>query len=154
MHLFLAESSIQLVPDGTLLLHLVLVGLMVFVLNRTLLKPINKVLSDREAEIKRGMSEAKTLSLEREEKIQHYKAALREARGEGYKLLEKERAQALSEKEANVRGAREQVAKKVTDALATTNSQKEQAKRELEVRATELSAKITTQILRSEGRPQ
>ena len=152
MHFFLAESSIQLVPDGTLLLHLVLVVLMVFVLNRTLLGPINKVLSDREAEIKRGMSEAKSLALEREEKLQHYKAALREARGEGYKLLEKERAQALREKEANVRAAREQVAKKVAEELAATSSQKEQAKRELEARATELSAKITTQILRAEGR--
>ena len=41
--MFLAEASIQLVPDATLLLHLVLVVVMVFVLNRTLLKPINDV---------------------------------------------------------------------------------------------------------------
>ena len=46
--MFLAETSIQLVPDGTLLLHLLMVGVMVAVLNRTLLKPINQILAERE----------------------------------------------------------------------------------------------------------
>ena len=41
--MFLAEASIQLVPDGTLLLHLLMVAVMVFILNRTLLKPINQI---------------------------------------------------------------------------------------------------------------
>ena len=41
--MILAETSIQLVPDGTLLLHLLMVAIMVFVLNRTLLKPINQI---------------------------------------------------------------------------------------------------------------
>jgi hypothetical protein len=40
--MFLAESTIQLVPDGTLLLHLLMVVVMVAVVNRTLLKPLTR----------------------------------------------------------------------------------------------------------------
>ena len=41
-------ESIQLIPDGTLLIHIVIIISMVFVLNRLLFKPINKILNDRE----------------------------------------------------------------------------------------------------------
>ena len=45
--MILLETSIQLVPDGTLLFHLFLVVVMVFVVNRTLLGPINRILAER-----------------------------------------------------------------------------------------------------------
>ena len=96
--MILAETSIQLVPDGTLLLHLLMVGIMVFVLNRTLLKPINQILAEREKQIAGRLKEAEALAAETQEKLAQYNDALREARADGYKLLEKERAQA-SERE-------------------------------------------------------
>ena len=43
-----AENSIQLVPDGTLILHVIIILVMVFVLNATLYKPINRILEARE----------------------------------------------------------------------------------------------------------
>jgi F0F1-type ATP synthase membrane subunit b/b' len=43
-----AENSIQLVPDGTLILHVIIILVMVYVLNATLYKPINKILESRE----------------------------------------------------------------------------------------------------------
>src|SRR6266567_4307508 len=43
-----AENSIQLVPDGTLLLHVLIILIMVYVLNATLFKPINQILEARE----------------------------------------------------------------------------------------------------------
>jgi F0F1-type ATP synthase membrane subunit b/b' len=70
--MFLAETSIQLVPDGTLLLHLLMVAVMVFVLNRTLLKPINRILSEREKQITGRLKEAEALSAESEEKRHRY----------------------------------------------------------------------------------
>ena len=57
--MFLAESSIQLVPDGTLLLHLLFVGLMVAVLSRTLLRPINQILRERENRISTQLEQAR-----------------------------------------------------------------------------------------------
>ena len=81
--MFLAEASIQLVPDGTLLLHLLMIGVMVFVLNRTLLKPVNRILVEREKQVEGSIEEARLLSAESEEKLRQYHTTLREARGEG-----------------------------------------------------------------------
>jgi len=93
--MFLAETSIQLVPDATLLLHLLVIGIMVFVLNRTLLKPINRILAEREKLISGQLSEASAFKVETEEKLRKYNDTLHDARTEGYRLVEKERAAAL-----------------------------------------------------------
>ena len=77
--MFLAEASIQLVPDGTLLLHVLFIAVMVFVLNRTLLKPINQILAEREKQIGGRLSEAESLTAEADEKMRNYQSALREA---------------------------------------------------------------------------
>jgi len=70
--MFLAESSIQLVPDGTLLLHFLFVGLMVVVLSRTLLKPINVILREREEYVRGRKDKAKAMAAAREEMLQRY----------------------------------------------------------------------------------
>ncbi len=50
-----SDSAIQLVPDGTLLFHLALIVVMVVLLNVTLLKPINRILEERERRTKGRM---------------------------------------------------------------------------------------------------
>ena len=146
--MFLAESSIQLVPDGTLLLHLVIIVIMVAVLNRTLLKPINRILKEREALLSGRMSEAETLTTTREEKLHAYKSALREARSEGYQMLEKEKAEALRERELRLGRVRDDMTRLVASEVENTREQEEQAKRELESKASELSELIGSQVLR------
>jgi F0F1-type ATP synthase membrane subunit b/b' len=146
--MFLAETSIQLVPDGTLLLHLLMVAVMVFVLNRTLLKPINQILSEREKQITGRLREAEALSAESEEKRKQYNSALREARAEGYRLLEKERAAALKEKDEKVRQYREQMSKTVAAQLEMTRQQEQRVREELESQAAVVGDMISSQILR------
>ena len=146
--MFLAEASIQLVPDGTLLLHLLMVGVMVFILNRTLLKPINKILAERERQIEGRIKEAQLLAAETEEKLKRYNTTLREARAEGYRLLEKERASALKEKDEQVRQYREQVSKTVAAQLETTRQQEQRVREELESQAATIGDLISAQILR------
>ena len=146
--MFLAETSIQLVPDGTLLLHLLMVAVMVFVLNRTLLKPINRILSEREKQISGRLKEAEALSAETEEKLKQYTSALREARAEGYRLLEKERAAAIKDKDEKVRQYREQMSKTVASQLETTRQQEQKVREELESQAAVVGDMISSQILR------
>jgi F-type H+-transporting ATPase subunit b len=150
--MFLAEASIQLVPDGTLLLHLAMVAIMVFVLNRTLLKPINKILAERERQIEGRIKEAQTLVAETEEKLRTYNAALREARSEGYRLLEKERAAALKEKDEQVRQYREQISQAVATELQSTRQQEQKVREELESQAATIGDLISSQILRRPAR--
>jgi len=146
--MFLAETSIQLVPDGTLLLHLLMVAVMVFILNRTLLKPINEILSEREKQISGRLKEAEALIAEAEEKLKQHNAALREARAEGYRLLEKERAAAIKDKDEKVRQYREQMSKTVAAQLATTRQQEQKVREELESQAAVVGDMISAQILR------
>jgi F-type H+-transporting ATPase subunit b len=146
--MFLAEASIQLVPDGTLLLHLVAIFLMVFILNRTLLKPINRILAEREKQIGGRLSEAQMLSAEAEEKTRQYQSALREARSDGYRLLEKERAAGLKQKDEKVRQHREQLSQTVAKELETIQKQQEKVRAELEQQADSMGVLISSQILR------
>ena len=50
-----AEGSIQLVPDGTILLHIVFVLIMVAILNRVLFRPVAQVISEREGRNKANL---------------------------------------------------------------------------------------------------
>jgi F-type H+-transporting ATPase subunit b len=146
--MFLAESSIQLVPDGTLLLHLLMIGIMVAVLNRTLLRPVNEILREREKQITGRLNEAETLTAEAEAKLKKYDTALREARAEGYRLLEKERAGALKEKDEKVRQYREELSSSVAQQIEATRRQEEQVRSELEAQAATVGGLISSRILR------
>ncbi|HET9785935.1 MAG TPA: ATP synthase F0 subunit B [Pyrinomonadaceae bacterium] len=146
--MFLAEASIQLVPDGTLLLHLLFIAVMVFVLNRTLLKPINQILAEREKQIGGRLREAQTLSAEAEDKIKQYQAALREARADGYRLLEKERAAGLKQKDEEVRLHREQLSQSVKKEIESIQEQQDKVRSELETQADSMGVLISSQILR------
>lgn len=146
--MFLAETSIQLVPDGTLLLHLLMVVVMVAVLNRTLLKPINQILAEREKQITGRLKEAEAMAAETQEKLKKYNDALRDARADGYKLLEKERAQGLKEKEEKLRQYREQMSREVATQLETTRKQEQAVKGELDAQAATIGDLISSQILR------
>jgi F0F1-type ATP synthase membrane subunit b/b' len=146
--MILAEASIQLVPDGTLLLHLLLVVVMVFVLNRTLLKPINDILSEREKQITGRLREAEAMAAESEEKLKKYNDTLREARASGYRLLEKERAEGLKEKEQQLRQHRDELSKKVSSQVDQIRKQEQAVKGELEAQAATIGNLISSQILR------
>ena len=144
----LLEASIQLVPDGTLLLHLLMVAFMVFILNRTLLKPINQILAEREKQVQGRRKEAELLAAETEQKLKKYNEALHAARVEGYKLLEKERAEALKEKDEKVRLYREQTSREVAAQVDNIKQQEQSVKQELETQAASISSLISAQVLR------
>ena len=150
--MILLETSIQLVPDGTLLLHLLMVGVMVFVLNRTLLKPINQILAEREKQIAGRLKEAEALATETQEKLARYNEALREARADGYRLLEKERAQAMKEKDEKLRHYREEMSREVATQVEATRKQEQSVKGELDAQAATIGNLISSQILRRPAR--
>src|SRR5918998_2329593 len=106
--LALAES-IQLVPDGTIFLHIAIIIAMVFVLNRILFKPINKILSDRERLTTGSSTEAHGILRRVEENLSTYERTLKEARAESYRLLEDERTKAIGERQSLMRSLREEV---------------------------------------------
>ncbi len=144
----LLEAQIQLVPDGTLLLHLLMVAIMVFILNRTLLRPMNRILAERERQIQGRLKEAQALAAETEQKRKKYNDALHAARVDGYKLLEKERTDGLKEKDEKVRLHREQMSREVAAQIDNIKRQEQSVKQELEAQAASISGLISDQVLR------
>src|SRR4029079_13513684 len=94
-----AENSIQLVPDGTLLLHVLIILVMVYVLNATLFKPINKILENREKRTRGRLTEAQEIMGNVGERVTEYERALRAARTEAYAYTEHERSGAMQDRQ-------------------------------------------------------
>lgn len=143
----LAENSIQLVPDGTLFLHIAIILLMVFVLNATLFKPINRILEKRERRTRGRSGEAQDILQRVEENVTRYERTLREARAEGYRLLEQERASAINERQARLSAVRDEISQSIAGEKAAIHGQVEEARATLEQEARRLAADIGAQIL-------
>jgi F-type H+-transporting ATPase subunit b len=142
-----AENTIQLVPDGTLLFHFALIIVMVVILNLTLLKPINKVLEERERRAGGKLSEAKEILLNAEEKARLWETGLRGARTDAYRSLEKDRAEALREREQRLVQVKAELTELVAKQKSEILQQEKQAQAELEAEAKRLADLIGTRVL-------
>jgi len=80
MFLLAFAESIQLFPDGTLFIHIALILLMIWVLNRTFFRPINRVLESREKHKGSHGSEAEAILSDVNEKQAKYNQELLDAR--------------------------------------------------------------------------
>lgn len=143
----LAENSIQLVPDGTLILHVIIILVMVYVLNATLYKPINQILESREKRTRGRVSEAQQVTQSLNEKLSDYERSLRQARAEAYALAEAERAEAMKERQQKVNELRSQLAESIGQEKAALHQQTEQARATLEVEAREIAREIGNRVL-------
>lgn len=145
---FAESSAIQLVPDGTILIHIALILIMIWVLNRTFFRPINRVIAAREKNKGGRFGEAEEILRQVAEKNARFENVLREARLEGYNKIETERGAALTEKQAKVETVKAEVEQKVVvekDALAR---QAEEARRQIAAEARVLAEKISSNILK------
>jgi F-type H+-transporting ATPase subunit b len=128
-----AENSIQLVPDGTLLLHVLIILVMVYVLNATLFRPINLILENREKRTRGRLTEAQEILGNVSGKLAEYERALRAARTESYAFTEHERAGAMQDRQKELDEMRAKLA-------ASTASEKEAIQRQAEAARTTLDA--------------
>jgi F-type H+-transporting ATPase subunit b len=148
MTLFLAlAESIQLVPDGTLFLHIVIIIAMVFILNRALYRPISKVLSERDRHTKGSSIEAQGIMQRVDENLTNYERTLREARAESYRMLEEQRAQAVRERQNKLNLVREEVDQSVGHEKSVIQAHVAEARTTLESEARQMAAGIRDHIL-------
>lgn len=140
-------DSIQLVPDGTLFLHIAIILVMIFVLNRTLFKPINKILEERERRTRGRSGEAHEILQRVESSLSQYERTLREARAEGYRLLEQQRAEAIRTRQQRLGGVREETERLIEGEKEALKAQAAEARTSLEGEARQMAASISSQIL-------
>jgi F-type H+-transporting ATPase subunit b len=142
------SESIQLVPDGTLVIHIAIVITMVFVLNRFLFKPVSRVLGEREARTHGRVSEARETIRRVTESLSRYESSLRQARAEGYSLLEQQQSEAYSERQRKLASMRKEVEGEIEEQKREIRSQADVARATLEDEAMRVAADISSQILR------
>lgn len=142
-----AENSIQLVPDGTLFLHIAIILVMVFVLDHTLFKPINRILAEREKRTRGRSGEARDILLRVEESTANYERTLREARSEGYRLMEQVREEAMRERQNVLDGIREEVDRSIMEQKKALLAQTEEARAALGRDALRMGKEIGERIL-------
>ena len=148
MVLLAFAESIQLFPDGTLFIHIALVLIMIWVLNRTFFKPINRVIESRE-KFKGGRNvEADEILASAAEKQGRYTAEMLEARTKGYQLVEGERSQAIAAKADIVGTAKTETAAAFDSERQALISQAEQARAEIAREAEVMAERISSTILK------
>ncbi|HLA09253.1 MAG TPA: hypothetical protein VJ023_01450 [Pyrinomonadaceae bacterium] len=143
----LADNSIQLVPDGTLVIHVLIVVAMIAILNRTLFKPVNRILADREMATEGSVAEAASVVSRVKDKVRDYERRLREARAAGYQLLEQEKVQVLRDRERKVQGLRNEMGAWVAGQKAELQAQAEIARRDLNQKTQGLGFYIASRVL-------
>ncbi|MBK8813443.1 MAG: hypothetical protein IPN69_22325 [Acidobacteria bacterium] len=146
---FAEGSSIQLVPDGTLLIHVALILIMIWILNRTFFRPINRIIESREKN-KGGRSvEAEEIMRDVEGKREMYNLAMLDARTKGYEIIEKERTKALKKKEEKVTAVKESVAVAFAEESAELEKQTAEARETIKSEAEKLADRISANILKA-----
>lgn len=146
----LAENSIQLVPDGTLLIHVAAIVVMVYILNATLFKPINTLLAEREKRGKGRFAEAGQTLKEVDRKLAAYEQSLRSARADAYQLMEAEHAAVREERERTLDRIRKELSAATGKQKQELDRQANEARTTLQANASQFAQKIGTRIL---GRP-
>lgn len=145
----LFAESIQLFPDGTLFIHIALILLMIWVLNRTLFRPINRVLAAREAAKGGAGGAAGEMLRDVDSKQARYNDALLDARSEGYSLIEKEQANAAARREALLNEANAAAAAKLTAGRSQITKQSGEARESIAQNAEAMAEQISSSILKN-----
>ena len=140
-------ESIQLVPDGTIVLHIAIIITMVFVLNKLLFKPINNILEERERRTRGRSGEARETIKRVEENLANYENSLRKARAEGYRLLEQNQAEAFGARQQKIGLVRQEVERQIEEEKGSIRAQADEARATLEGEAARIATGISSQIL-------
>jgi F-type H+-transporting ATPase subunit b len=117
------------------------------ILSRFFFGPLTAVLKKREEETQGAMARAREQAAAAEEKARQYEAAFQAARQETYRRGEAAGRSILEDREATLKGARQQSEALVSEAQASLAAEVVQRKKELESACQSLGQEIAEMIL-------
>jgi F-type H+-transporting ATPase subunit b len=133
--------------DGSFLFIFLLVICLIFILNATLFRPLNRVLDERERLTGGRMGEARRMLGQYEERVRRYEERLRTARAEAYQRLEAQRRQALAVRQEIIAQAKAETAAQIAAARQEIEAQAKAARASLAGEARAIAASISAHIL-------
>ncbi len=148
MFLFAFAETVQLLPDGSLIIHIGLILLMIYILNRTFFRPINRIIEARVKNKGGRFTEAEEILNKVSKKQAAYEADLLEARSKGYEIIEKERLEAIQQRQAEIEAVKAETSEKFTQSKDEIARQTEEARAAIKTQADELADKISASILK------
>ncbi len=148
MYLLAFAETIQLFPDGTIFIHIALILVMIWVLNRTFYKPINRIIAVREKNKGGRSSEAVDILKDVDAKETQYSREMLEARSRGYELIEKEQKKAAEARNKELREAKENITAKFESGKAELEKRASEARSTIAVDAEKISDQIASNILK------
>lgn len=144
----LAFAGIQLFPDGTLFIHIALILIMIWVLNRTFFRPINRVLESRDKHKFGPGGEAGKILNDAIEKEAKLNKEMLSARSEGYELIEKQRTAAVESRAKLIAAAKAETAAKFAAEKQALAEQAAAGRATIASQAEEIADKIAGSILK------
>ena len=149
MFLLVFAESIQLFPDGTLFIHVALILLMIWLLNRTFFKPISRLIESREKHKGGYGAEAESIRGQVSEKQAKYQKELLAARSEGYDLIEKQRTAVVKARMSKLAEAKAETAQVVAEGKQRVEQETAEARAVIAKEADALAEKISSNILKA-----
>ena len=149
MHTLAFEGSIQLFPDGTIFIHIALILLMIWVLNRSYFRPVNKIIESREKFKNVEGGEAGSIQNDAAEKEAAYSREMLNARSEGYALLEKEHAKLIRAREKKLAETKSEIHERVAGEKREIERQTDEAKAAIGADAEKLADQIAATVLKA-----
>ena len=140
---------VQLFPDGTIFIHIALTLIMIWVLNRTFFRPVNRVLESREKFKNVEGGEAGSILAEAGEKEAKYNQGLREARAEGYSFVEDQHKKLVRAREKKLAETRAELDEKMSAGRAEVERQAGEAKTAIGADADRLADEIAATVLKA-----
>lgn len=144
--LLLAENILAI--DGSFLFVFISILLLIFILNATLFRPINKVLEDREKMSGGTAHAARDLIKEYDRKVMLYEDGIRNARHEAYQYAEAQRREALADRQDLMAQAKADATTQIEAAKQEIAAQTAAARAGLEKEAMAMAAQVSASILR------
>ncbi len=146
---FLAFADVQLVPDGTIFIHIALILLMIWLLNRTFFRPINRIIASREQNKGGRFGEAERILQTVEAKNAEYNSAMLAARAQSYELIERQRNEALAKRQAEIEAVKNENEQTIARETNELNRQAAEAKTTIAQQAEQMAERISASILRT-----
>lgn len=148
MFLFAFAETVQLLPDGSMFIHIGMILLMIYILNRTFFRPINRIIEARVKNKGGRFTEAEEILNKVSKKQTAYEAGLLEARSRGYEVIEKERLEAIQKRQAEIEAVKAETSEQFTQSKGEIARQTEEARAAIKTQADELADKISANILK------
>jgi F-type H+-transporting ATPase subunit b len=149
-------SSNFLIPNATFIVELIAFALMLFVLAKWIIPPINKALTDRQAGIRRQFEESEEAKAKAEEAEREFRAQIVDARHDAARIREEATEQGaaiIAELRAQAQAEAERI---TTQAKAQLQAERQQVLAQLRAEigdlSTELAGRIVGESLTDEAR--